>query len=92
MLSRHERAKLNWLSLKAFGAAGRWKKLYDRGFLLPNGYKLGLGKGGWRAGTGQARVVRKRISVYYSIGVIRRIMLNRIRILETLNGRPDQAP
>lgn len=78
-LSRDERIKLDVLSLKAYGVSGRWKKLYDRGVLGHSGYRLGQGKGGWRAGN-QKTLVRVWSPQYYSIGTIRRIMLNRIRL------------
>jgi hypothetical protein len=78
-LKRAERLKLDILSLKAFGVSTRWQKLYTRGVLGHSGYKLGPGKGGWRAGN-QKTLVRVWSPQYYSIGTIRRIMLNRIKM------------
>ena len=79
-LNRNERIKLNILSLRAYGVSGKWQKMYSRGCLVPDGYLFGMGKGGWRSGA-QKTLVRRWTTARFSIGVIRKIMLNRIRML-----------
>lgn len=60
--------------------------MWTRGCLTPNGYVIGQGKGGWRAGK-QVQLVRKWTTSYFSIGTIRRIMVNRIRMNEEFISR-----
>jgi hypothetical protein len=81
VLSKDERLKLNILSLRAYGVSSKWYTLFSRGCLLNAGVVLGQGKGGWRAGN-QKTVVRLRKMGYFSIGVIRKIMQNRIKFLD----------
>lgn len=89
-MTRDERLKLDVLSLKAYGTSSRWQKIYNRGFLLQSGFKVADGKGGWRSGN-QKTLVPIRSAHRFSIGTIRRIMLNRLKMFEAYRAAQNKA-